>query len=108
MTCAIDHAAAKASPSLWAQLEYVGVQWMEAGDGHAAYYLVSRNCPSCHSSLALAVDVSAEEQSNMELQCRSCAGNGEIGVDRGPGHPGDSRRCEECGGTGLRAEEEAA
>lgn len=34
-------------------------------------------------------------------RCHACDGCGVIGVDRGTRHPGDSRRCSDCDGTGL-------
>lgn len=52
MTCRIDHAALKQSPQ-WSQLPLVGIQHTPADDHGPAEDLELRNCPECHSTLAV-------------------------------------------------------
>jgi hypothetical protein len=40
------------------------------------------------------------------LNCPACEGCGEVGIDRGPRHPGDSAPCPTCSGTGTTLDDE--
>lgn len=53
-SCPHDHVALKSSP-FWSTLPLVGVQHMPADEDGPAAALEMRNCPGCHSTLAVEV-----------------------------------------------------
>jgi len=56
--CSIDHVALKQS-ARWAELPLVGVQRTPADDVGPAEELELKNCPDCHSTLAVLVAVNS-------------------------------------------------
>ena len=50
-----DHAALKADAVRWAALPLVGTQVVPDDDDEPGYLLAIKNCPHCHSSLAIEV-----------------------------------------------------
>lgn len=55
--CYTEHAAIKADHARWSQLELVGRQVTPADETGPREVLELRNCPCCHSTLAVLVEV---------------------------------------------------
>lgn len=56
--CYAEHEAIKRDPARWAALDYVGRWELPADETGPLEVLELRNCPGCHSTLA--VEVAAE------------------------------------------------